>query len=362
MIQSFAPGRVEILGNHTDYNDGVVLSAALELGIRCEGREAPGGEIRLSSEGEPGEFVLPAGESLLPNATWVDYPLGVAKLLRDAGHAVRGFACGFFSNLPTGAGLSSSAALEVATAVFLCRLFGISLSGMEVAKICKDAENQFVGVNCGLLDQVSSVFGKKEHLVFLDCRAGEVNRIPMVSGVELLIINSGVRHALTGGEYNERREQCFEAAQTLGVSHLRDVTSARVLASEALPEVVKRRALHITGENERVLLGVKALENRDVEAFGQLMFASHESSRVNFENSTRELDVLVSLAAETQGVLGSRLTGGGFGGATVSLVRSGFAEPAAKSITASYHKQTGHKPTAHICQIGDGALPEGRTC
>jgi len=355
MYCAFAPGRVEILGNHTDYNGGVVLSAALELGITCRGRPREDGTIRLRSEGFEADHELPAGEELLPNATWVDYPLGVLAMLRRRGFDPGAFECEFSSTLPTGSGLSSSAALEVSTAVFLTHLGGFRLEPLEIARLCREAENEFVGVNCGLLDQASSVFGLRNHLVHLDCRSETITRHPMVEGVGLLIINSGVKHALTGGEYNERREQCFAAAAALGVEQLRDATTEQ-LQSAGLPDVIRRRALHITGENERVVQGVDALQAGEVEKFGALLFASHESSRVNFENSTPELDLLVELAAQVPGVLGSRLTGGGFGGATVSLVRDENAGAAASFITRHYHEQTGIDPEAIICPIGDGAM------
>lgn len=355
MYCAFAPGRVEILGNHTDYNGGVVLSAALELGITCRGRPRDDGKIRLRSEGIAEDFILSVGDEILPNATWVDYPLGVLAMFLQRGMNPGAFECEFSSTLPSGAGLSSSAALEVATAVFLTHLGGFTLSPMELAKLCRKAENEFVGVNCGLLDQVSSVFGLRNHLVHLDCRAESVERIEMPDGIELLIVNSGVRHALTGGEYNERREQCFAAAAAIGVAQLRDTTTEVVLAAD-LPDVVKRRALHVTGENERVFAGLRALEQGDIRAFGRLLFDSHESSRVNFENSTPELDLLVELAANTPGVLGSRLTGGGFGGATVSLVTESLAEQSASSIAAAYRAKTGIEPEAIICPLGDGAM------
>jgi galactokinase len=355
MYCAFAPGRVEILGNHTDYNEGLVLSAALEMGVTCRGRPRQDGMIRLRSEGHGEDFLLEAGAELLPNATWVDYPLGVLAMLRREGLPVTAFECEFSSTLPSGAGLSSSAALEVATAVFLCHLHDFTLSPLELAKLCQRAENQFVGVNCGLLDQVSSVFGLRGHLVHLDCRTEKVERIAMPEGVELLIINSGVKHALTGGEYNERREQCFAAAAAAGVPFLRDTDSETLLRTE-MPDLVRQRALHITGENERVRSGLAALAAGDLPAFGRLLFASHESSRQNFANSTPELDLLVELATRTPGVYGSRLTGGGFGGATVSLVEEKSAAAAAATITAEYEKQTGVVATAYLCPIGDGAV------
>ncbi len=355
MYCAFAPGRVEILGNHTDYNEGVVLSAALELGTTCRGRLRPDGKIRLRSEGMGEDVVVDADAPFVRTGEWTDYPLGVFAALKQQGFSLAPFECEFSTTLPTGAGLSSSAAIEVATAVFLGHLNGFALSPLETAKLCRKAENEFVGVNCGLLDQVSSVFGLREHLVHLDCRTETVDRIPMVEGVELLIVNSGVKHALTGGEYNERRAQCFEAAKAVGVPFLRDTTTAQLLETP-MPEITRRRALHITGENERVYAGIAALRAGDIQAFGALMFASHESSQENFENSTEELDALVEIAKTTPGIYGSRLTGGGFGGATVSLVATDRAEEAAAHLVKVYQEKTGVVGEAYVCPLGDGAM------
>lgn len=354
---SWAPGRVEVLGNHTDYNGGEVLSAALDLGITAEGEILPDGAVQLSSEGLEGSLTLGPGEEWLPTATWADYPLGVAKILRDAGWPIGGFAAHFRSTLPLGAGLSSSAALEVCTATLLSKLFHFSLAPLELAKLCRQAENEFVGVNCGLLDQVSSVFGRAHHLIHLDCRHETIRREPITPGWKFLIVNSGVKHALTGGEYNERRAQCFAAAEALGVSQLRETTSAELAAAD-LPEIVRRRALHITGENERVRTGCAALARGDLHTFGQLMFASHESSRKNFENSTPELDLLVELAGSTPGIVGARLTGGGFGGAIVALVPEESAAAAAQSLLQRYHHYSGHTGAAYLCSPADGAMAE----
>jgi len=353
-VSAFAPGRVELLGNHTDYNGGVVLSAALNLGISAQGQPLAEGNIELRSEGIEGKVEAKAN-ALAAGDVWADYPLGVTKTLIDAGYPVSGYKAAFSSTLPLGAGLSSSAAIEVGTAVLLTRLFDFKLEPLELAKLCRKAENEFVGVNCGLLDQVSSVFGKEGHAIFLDCRAESVETIPFPDGVGLLIVNSGVKHALTGGEYNERREQCFEAARILGVPALRDATSAQLLAAD-MPDLVRRRALHITGENERVMTAVEHLRDGHAEMFGALMSASHRSSRTNFENSTPELDALVEIACEQKGVHGARLTGGGFGGAIVALVDLSVIHSVATEVETAYVKRTGHQGTAYICTPGDGAI------
>ena len=351
---SFAPGRVELLGNHTDYNGGVVLSVAINLGIAARGRARNDEKIRLMSEGLSG-VVNADLETLAPNDSWADYPLGVAKVLHDNGFPIAGFEANFSSNLPLGAGLSSSAAIEVSMAVLLTRLFNFQVPPIDLARLCRKAENEYVGVSCGLLDQVSSIFGEKDHAIFLDCRAETVETLPFPPEVGLLVVHSGVKHALSGGEYNERRDQCFEAAEILGVPALRDATSEQ-LAAAVMPALVKRRAAHIIGENERVFQAVEHLKRHDAVALGELMRESHRSSMENFENSTPELDALVEISCAQEGVYGARLTGGGFGGAIVALVSLSAIDDIAKSVEAEYFERTGHNGKAYKCLIGDGAL------
>lgn len=355
MTRVFAPGRVELLGNHTDYNEGVVLSAALNLGVTVEGERTEDGRIVLASEGFP-EVTVSAGEALSRRGEWSDYALGVVAMLRDAGAAIGGFRARYSSTLPAGAGLSSSAAMEVATAVLLRDLFGLSMTPLEIAKLGRRAENEFVGVGCGLLDQVSSVFGRRQHAIYLDCRAETVERIPFPAGIDLLVVQSGVAHALNGGEYDERRAQCFEAARLLGVPALRDATSAQ-LAAAGLPDLVGRRAAHIVGENERVFEAVEHLRAGRIAEFGRLMSASHESSRHNFENSTPQLDLLVEIARQQLGVHGARLTGGGFGGAIVAAVDSARIDEIQQAVLAAYRERSGIETRATRCHIGDGAVP-----
>jgi len=353
-VTSFAPGRVELLGNHTDYNEGVVLSAAIELGVTATGRRREDLQIVLTSDGAPGKVVVLRAEPIQRSGGWEDYPLGVAEMLRQAGAEAGGFEMNFTASLPSGAGLSSSAAIEVATALCLCRLYPFPISPMDIARLCRRAENEFVGVSCGLLDQVSSVFGKKDEVVFLDCRTESVSTIPFPPSLSLLIIHSGVKHALTGGEFNERRAQCFEAARIMGVRALRDVTSAELEGAE-LSDLLRRRARHVVGENERVLEGINFLRAGNGSAFGRLMTASHESSIVNFENSTAELDELVRLAIAQPGCHGARLTGGGFGGAIVALVDKEAISSVQEIILENYAKATGHHAQAYPCIVSNGA-------
>ena len=353
-----APGRVELLGNHTDYNEGVVLAAAINHAVTVQGAATDVERIVLTSTFAP----LPVDVSLTDfapldgAASWANYALGVVACLRQDGFPVQGFRMSVDSDVPAGAGLSSSAALEVATASLLKKLFNLDIDPMDLARLCRRAENDFVGVQCGLLDQATSVFGKRDQAVYLDCRSEAVENIPLPPNTSLLVYDCGVEHRLTGGEYNERRAQCFAAARALGVKALRDVDSERLEAGRPqLDPLVYRRALHIVGEDERVFAGIECLRRGDGAAFGSLMFASHESSRVNFENSTPELDTLVALAREIPGVLGSRLTGGGFGGATISLVERAAAPAVAERLAAEYMARTGSPGRAYLCESADGA-------
>ena len=235
--------------------------------------------------------------------------------------AVGGFTADLSGTLPMGAGLSSSAALENVMVLFLTKAFGAKLDPLQMAKFSQMAEHDFVGVRCGLLDQITSLSSKAGHATLIDCRSFKIDFVPLDEKVSLIIANTGVKHSLVEGEYNTRREDCEEAAQRLGVKALRDASLEMLEAHKnKLGDRIYRRALHIVGENERVLAGAEALRAHDFRRFGELMFQSHESSRQNFENSCPELDELVRIASGTPGVYGARLSGGGFGGATINLV------------------------------------------
>jgi galactokinase len=287
-------------------------------------------------------------------AAWVNYALGVARELLDSGVPVSGFDAEVSGALPPGSGLSSSAAFEVATALFLLKLHGATMPRLEIARLCRRAENQFVGVPSGLLDQATSVFGRAAHLVHLDCRSEEVRTLALPEELALVIADSAVKHSLVGGEYRARREQCEEAAAALGVRALRDATP-ETLDAAGLNPLLHRRAAHVIGENERVRRAAELLVAGDGAGFGALMNASHESSRVNFENSTPELDLLVEIARSLPGVLGSRLTGGGFGGGTVTLVHAARAEMVARDLAETYTARSGHRGQAFVCRIAGGA-------
>ncbi len=348
---AFAPGRVELLGNHTDYNEGVVLGAAIERGLTINGAACDDGIISLASESMGQVEIAVAALRPLAEKRWANYVLGVAAGMP---FPVGGFSAEIRGDLPAGCGLSSSAALELATALFLLKLHQRNLPPLEIAKICQRAEHLFAGVQSGLLDQVTSLFGKANHAVFFDCRTEEVRTIPFPEGLALIVAESGRGRELTSGEYNARRRETRAAADALGVRALRNVTPADLARAE-LPDLLRRRAAHIVGENERVWRAVDLLAEGDGAGFGALLNESHESSRRNFENSTPELDLLVSLAQKLPGVLGARLTGAGFGGATITLCEEVFAQRIAAQLSNDYAKASGLSPRVMISRIADGA-------
>lgn len=353
-----APGRAELLGNHTDYNEGYVLSIAVDKGITVSGDARIDDKIILRAEEFSQVFQTRIGD-IHPHAgevSWVNYPLGVVSELRRRAIRIGGFEMSIQSNLPSGAGLSSSAALEVSTALFLQKLFHFQMDRLEIAKVSQAAENNFVGVKCGLLDQISSLFGKKDHAIFIDCRTLQVDNIPLSPQTCFVIAHSNVKHALVAGEYNERRASCEAAAATLGVKALRDAD--RNLLEKKLPDPqaqAYKRALHIIGENERVLSSVESLRAGQMEPLGLAMCQSHESSVKYFENSCRELNLLVEIASKLPGSLGARLSGGGFGGATINLVEKSAAKEFITALHSQYQSITGITPLVFDSRAADGA-------
>ena len=353
-ISARAPGRVELLGNHTDYNQGVVLGAAINRVIRVSGRKNQG-SIRVTSAGFAEVELHPAELRPLQETRWANYILGVADELRHLNVPIDGFTAHVNGDLPIGAGLSSSAALELATALFLLKLFPLDLPRLEIAKACQRAEHLYVGVKSGLLDQIISLFGRAQHAVFFDSRSEQIRTVPFPASLALIVVESGRKRELASGDYNLRRTETQAAARAFGVRALRDLTSAQIYRRLDIPELLRRRALHIVEENERVWRAVELLEAQDGRGFGQLMNASHESSRRNFENSTPELDLLTSIAQRLSGVLGARLTGAGFGGATVTLCERTAADAVALQLARDYTAQTGTKANVFVCEIADGA-------
>jgi galactokinase len=374
-----APGRLELLGNHTDYNDGLVMALAVDRYIIIASSPRTDGKVELVSSAFPGREIFPIDElKKNPAAPWADYVKGVLQQLQKRGVHFSGFNAAIHGTIPLGAGMSSSAALEVATALTVRKLypFGLSATGLtappqknakgelplvapieklEFAKVARAAENQFVGVNCGILDQVSSLFGKASSVIDIDCSSLAVENSPM-PGEAIIVCNSGVKHALVGGEYNELRQNCENAAKKLGAKFLRTVDLKTVEANkEKLAPREYACARHVVSEIARVVAGERALRDGDHQQFGQYMFQSHESSRDYLKNSTKELDILVELARKAPGILGARLTGGGFGGATINLVAHHQAAAFMDFMALEYEKQTGIKMTPMVCQIVDGA-------
>ena len=357
-----APGRLEILGNHTDYNEGVVLSVAVDRETFVAVAAKPGQttcRLKSLADGSIRTFELDQLDN--PEVgDWENYIKGVVAELQQRGIVIPAFDAAILSSVPMSAGMSSSAALEIATALALGQLAGVSLPWLEWARIGQGAENNYVGAKTGLMDQFSSIKGRQGQLVFSDFRTLEVRNVPLPPGTALVVANSMVKHTLTG-EYNERRERCEEAVAVLQKSFndivaLRDVTREQLEGCrDGMDPVTYRRALHVVGENERVFSGVAALQDNDLAVFGRLMFESQESSRVNFENSCPELDLLVEIGKSLPGAIGARLSGGGFGGISVHLVYEAEAENYSRLLASEYEKRTGLKTEVMICQAAEGA-------
>jgi len=357
-----APGRVNLIGEHTDYNDGFVMPAA--IGFYCWVAAGPRQDRKLvvSSEEFPehGEMEL-SSRLPQPSHTWSDYSVGVAAQLEKAGFRLSGANLLVHGEVPIGAGLSSSASIEVATALALAEESGLSIDRPHLARICQQAENEFVGMRCGIMDQFISLHGRANHALMLDCRSLKFELVPIPESVRLVICNTGVKHTLAGGEYNRRREECEEAVRSLAkalpnIRALRDVSREQLEEHRRLlSEVLYKRAKHIVTENERVLNSVKALRAGDLHRFGEYMAESHVSLRDLFEVSCAELDLMVELANRQPGVYGARMTGGGFGGATINLVDAEHATAFAETVAKGYQKETGIAAAVYICMPADGA-------
>jgi galactokinase len=361
-----APGRVNLIGEHTDYNDGFVLPAAIDRYIAFAGRQRPDRKVRAHSIDfqDSVEFSL---DDIQKDAAhpWSNYLRGVSKFLESDGHQLAGADLVFGGNVPREAGLSSSAAVEVAATVFWQRLMGLQLDPVYVIKLSRKAENEFVGMPCGIMDQFISALGRQDHALFLDCRDLTYRHVPLRGNVKVVVCNSGVKRALAQSEYEVRLKQCRQAVAQmatagLAVKSLRDVEPSDLeSARSALDELLLRRARHVVTENQRVLEAVKALAAGDLERLGVLMNASHESLREDYEVSSKELDVLVELAWKQPGTLGARMTGAGFGGCTVNLVRADAAEAFAEAVRRGYQDALGLRAEIYVCRASDGALAAG---
>ena len=357
-----APGRVNLIGEHTDYNDGFVMPVALDFSTWARVSPLENRRLQIHSENYDDEVEIDLDDKRLePRGGWSDYPVGVAVVLERAGYLLRGARLAIRGEVPIGSGLSSSAAVEVATACALVANSDLQIDRRELARLCRQAENEFVGARVGIMDQFVSLFGEAHKALLLDCRSLEFRLLPVPDNVRLIICNTMVKHALASSAYNERRAQC-EA----GVAHfaeflpnvvaLRDVNAEQLEQYRAgLPEVVYRRCRHVITENARVLSAAEALEHGDLSQFGKLMGESHRSLRDDYEVSSEELDLMVELAGKVEGIYGSRMTGGGFGGCTVNLVANEHAEKFQQTVAPEYERITGLKPEIYICSAAKGA-------
>ena len=352
-----APGRVNLIGEHTDYNDGFVMPAAIELScwVAIAGREDRRLAIHSHNLQETAEVDLDQSQSKR-GKRWSDYVQGVAVELERHGRRLRGANLLIHSEVQIGSGLSSSAAIEVASGLALLASSGVELDRLELARLCQRAENEFVGARCGIMDQFTACFGQAKHALLLDCRSLEYRRLPLPAGVELVICDSGVRHELAGGEYNARRAQCEAGVRVLArhrpeVRALRDASLDDLERNRSqLGEVVYRRCRHVVTENARVLQAAQALERGDLPDFGRLMGESHLSLRFDYEVSCPELDLLVELAGKQKGVYGARMTGGGFGGCTINLVEAGQVVAFRKAVSHGYREATGKTPKIYVSE------------
>src|SRR5947209_1165376 len=355
-----APGRVNLIGEHTDYNNGFVMPAAINFSTWVA--IAPRNDRRISISSaqfeEPFEFSL--DEASLPGHRWTDYVQGVAVTLERAGLRLQGANLMIYGEVPIGSGLSSSAALEVASGFALLHISGHKIDLVQLAKLCQRAENEFVGARCGIMDQFISCLGERGHCLMIDCESLEYCRLPVPEEAALVICNTMIKHALAGGQYNVRRAQCEQGVSILSrflphIRSLRDVTPEQLEQHAAeLPEVVRRRCRHVVSEIQRVRDAAAALKQSNLEQFGKLMQQSHVSLRDDYEVSCRELDIMVGIASQQPGVYGARMTGGGFGGCTINLVKREAAEKFMASVAAEYERQTGIHPEIYVSGAAAG--------
>jgi galactokinase len=351
-LVSEAPGRVNLIGEHTDYNGGFVLPVAIDRTIAVAAATGEGKRVRVYSADfhARDEWAVDAPRKT-GRREWRDYVRGVAWALLESGHELRGADLAIAGDVPLGAGLSSSAALEVAVAGSLCAVSGVQIEPSVMALLCQVAENRFVGVQCGIMDQLAAACAKAGHALLIDCRSLEMEHVPLPDDITIVVVDSKVPRRLGETAYNERREECTAAARALGVEWLREAGAGDV---ERLEEPLRRRARHVVSENRRVVEAVEALRASDVRRVGGLMYESHASLRDDFEVSTAELDLLVELASRTEGVIGARLTGAGFGGCTVNLVERDAVGRFEASVVGPYREKTGLAAEVLVCRASDG--------
>jgi galactokinase len=350
-----APGRVNLIGEHTDYNDGFVLPMAIDRAMWIALRPRDDQRVVLHSLdfSKPTDFSL---EGITHGRGWEEYVRGMAKNLQLAGYSLLGWEGVLASDIPVGAGLSSSAALEMVTAMAFSVTGNWGFEPARMAKIGRRTENEWVGANTGIMDQMISASGRADHALLIDCRDLSTQQIPLPKRTVVVVMDTATRHSHTDSGYNERREQCETAARFFGVSYLRDVSLENFEQRAAdLDELPRRRAHHVISENERVLQAAAAMNAGDAVQMGQLMDASHVSMRDDFEITNDELNIMVRLAQNQPGCFGARMTGGGFGGCAVALVEAESASNFAETVAQQYESETSLKPSVFICRSSDGA-------
>jgi galactokinase len=357
-----APGRVNLIGEHTDYNGGFVLPAAIDF--YCWVAAAPRNDRRLIIHSENfGQDAEASLDSLTPqgNKQWSNYPFGVAWAIEGAGKRLRGANLLIDGDVPLGSGLSSSAAIEVAVGLALLQQSGVDVDRTELARLCQKAENEFVGARVGIMDQFVACHGRAFHALLLDCRSLEYTFVKLPPGIQLVICNTMVKHEIASGEYNHRRAECEEGVRKLRavlpeIWALRDVTLEQLAKHRGLLDSkVFSRCWHVVTENARVQLAVAAFERGDIKALGPLMRDSHQSLRDDYKVSCEELDVMVEIASAQPGVAGARMTGGGFGGCTINLVETGAVDTFKENVARQYRARTGLAPEIFVSLAADGA-------
>jgi galactokinase len=358
----FAPGRVNLIGEHTDYNGGYVFPCALQYGTYLFARPNGSDTIHFATTNLEERTSVPVSGYAKPGIRWVLYPLGVMDQMAKRGHKLAGMDLLFSGDVPNDAGLSSSASIEMVTGFAVNALLKLNIDMIDLIKLGQKAENEYVGVNCGIMDQFASGMCKKEHALLLDCATLDFEQVPLVLGdCVILISNTNKRRGLADSKYNERRAECEQSVVSLSrsgkISSLGELSYTRFLEirNQIENETIRKRAHHVVSENQRCLDAVKALKSSDLERFGELMNASHDSLRDDYEVTGMELDTLVAEARKIRGVIGSRMTGAGFGGCTVSLVHKDSTGDFIERVGSAYHAITGLKPDFYIGEVGDGA-------
>jgi galactokinase len=352
-----APGRVNLIGEHTDYNDGFVLPMAIDHAVWIALSPRADSQIRIRSLDLETDAAFDL-HSLTKGEGWLEYPKGVAYELQKAGHSLKGFDAVMTGDVPRGAGLSSSAAVELATACAFAAISGLTWDAVQMAKLSQKAENEWVGMNCGIMDQMASAASKAGYALFLDCRTLEYQHAPLPQNTSVVILDTSTRRGLVDSAYNERRSQCEEAARWFGVKALRDVSVdefERKTKAEKLDGVVLKRAKHIITENARVLEAVDVMKAGNVKRLGELFNASHNSLRDDFEVSSDALNQIVECAQEQSNCYGARMTGAGFGGCAVALVEEEKAEEFTNAVSAAYKQRSGLDASIYVCKASAGA-------